>query len=161
MKLKSVKRGLFVLVFTIFVITCYRMVCTKRGLLPPDMPSDAVRILLENRVLGPEDSSVIYNIISKVKQDHTLLKEARRIGGRDRKNINAMIKQLIRGGDPGIKGHPLGKGVHMSILEARVRGGVRIYYQLDKKNNLIKIIAYSNKNNQATVIKRLKKLYPR
>ncbi len=114
---------------------------------------------VRNRGMNP--ANIEYDITSKVKQDNILLKEAKELGVDDRRDINNMLKQLIQGGNPGIGKRPVGEKLS-HIMEARARDGARIYYRVIYKENkkpIIEIVAYSNKNNQPEVIRRLELLY--
>jgi len=98
-------------------------------------------------------------IRSLVKTDSKLLSYAKssfKGNSSLRKEANGLLEQLSKGNfNPGIGTKSI-KG-SAGILEARSRGGARVYFR--HVNDRVDILGYSNKGNQQKVINRLKEVY--
>jgi hypothetical protein len=98
----------------------------------------------------------LHNLASRIGLDDRLIREARRAGKSEQIGIDALTRQLAEGNrNPGIASRAL-RGLP-GILEARARGGARVYYRVN--SNGIEILAKSTKSNQAPVIDLLNELY--
>ena len=104
--------------------------------------------------IGPGSS---IKIISLVKGDAKLLqlaKETFKGNTKLGKEASALIEQLAKGNfNPGIGT----KNIFKNILEARSKGGARVYFR--KIGDTVEILAYSNKPTQVAVIKQLRKIW--
>lgn len=95
------------------------------------------------------------NILSVVKQDAFLFREAKKLSAQESKGINSMLVQIKNGNNnPGI-----GTKTFNGITEFRHRDGGRIYAQ--GTGNNWTIVGYSGKGNQQKVIDQVVKLYGR
>jgi len=105
-----------------------------------------------------EKTSEGYNLVYQV--DDKLSMENQRIEGRLKNAIDNMEDILMRGGDPGIRSHSMGRNLN-HIFEARagVSGGPRIYYTKNPRNKNITILGYSIKSTAKEAEARLRKLY--
>jgi len=92
-----------------------------------------------------------------VKSDSKLLKYAQETfkgNSTLRAEAKGLIKQMSQVNmNPGIGTKSIGNG----ILEARSKGGARVYFR--KVDDGVEILGYSNKGNQQSVINSLKDVY--
>ena len=125
-----------------------------------DFSPKEIRVLMENGITGEPGMKGPFTLdfVSKAKDDSVLFKEASVFVKPESKRIENMIEMLLKGGDPGIRGHPVIGASY--ILEARISEGLRVYYSKDTERNLLIVLGYSKKSNQVCVTNRLLKIYP-
>lgn len=113
-----------------------------------------IEVRYEQKEKKEEGYNIIYNV------DPKLSLERQKISGRLKNAVDHMEDVLVKGGDPGIRSHSMGKSLRR-IYEARseVHGGPRIYYTKDPSDRTITILGYSTKNTANEVERRLTTLY--
>ncbi|MCG8462975.1 MAG: hypothetical protein MI919_42365, partial [Holophagales bacterium] len=92
-------------------------------------------------------SKLLRPLISRIKENPGLVRQAERAGKSAQRELDSLVDQLQRGNlNPGIGNKPIASG----ILEARARGGARVFFRPNADN--IEILGKATKGNQGQVI---------
>ncbi|QDX94573.1 hypothetical protein EEL31_07965 [Brevibacillus laterosporus] len=110
---------------------------------------------LANDVLKGRQKIGKYFVKSRIDEDSLILRETERAmkDKRVQDDANNLVKRFLAGGKSG-KGS---RHLFGDVWELRGDSGARVYYRI--KNDTFEILGKSNKDNQDTVLKRLRKLY--
>lgn len=95
-------------------------------------------------------------LVSRIKENNTLVKHARAAGKAYQKDIDHLIERISQGNfQAGSGGHPI--KTCRGVFEARAKSGARVYFR--REGDIIEIMAKSGKGNQNEVIRLLRRLY--